>query len=372
MNHHFKNVFAVVLAGGSGTRFWPRSRQTYPKQLCKINHPQMTMIEETLERIESIIPFERRMIVTHESQKQATQKIVKHLCPQLIAEPLSRNTAAALALAALQIAYKFPKELEEAVMVSLHADHVIQNHLGFISTLERAVATARKGKLTLIGIPPSRPETGYGYIEKGESLYAADIKDAYSVQSFKEKPDLQTAQKYCADKRFLWNSGMFVWKVTTILQEFRQHLPEMLSILEPLAKQLSQAGEDFTDIHDNVLRPYYEKVPAIAIDNAILEKSQNIAVVTAEMDWFDVGGWPALEEVKPTDPQGNFTEGDVMLISSENCTVASDSYFVATLGLKDMIVVVDKGCVLVCPKDRGQDVKLIVDELKKRGRVELT
>ncbi|MBI2602271.1 MAG: mannose-1-phosphate guanylyltransferase [Deltaproteobacteria bacterium] len=359
-------VFAVILAGGSGTRFWPRSRKLLPKQLCKISHPDKSMLELTLERLDGFIPSDHRLIVTHALQKQKTSAIVGKKCLSILGEPLARNTAAALALAALEIKLLHPEE-KEAVMISLHADHVIRDKLAFVETLKRAIVVAQKNYLALLGVIPTSPETGYGYIQKGGSLNIPQVANCFSVLSFKEKPGRTLAEQYLAERAFYWNSGLFVWKVDKILQEFEKFLPVLLNPLMTYADKLKSEGRTFSQLTDAEFLPLYENLPEIAIDHAILEKSKDIAVVECGFDWQDIGAWTALPLVIPEDAQGNVVQGDNVLLDTKNSIICSDSYLVASIGIEDLIVVVDKGCVLVCKKERAQDVKQIVSELKKRG-----
>jgi mannose-1-phosphate guanylyltransferase len=359
-----KHVYAVILAGGSGTRFWPRSRHLRPKQLCRIGSGESTMIETTLRRIEGFIPSDRRMIVTHQDQLDLTRQVVGPACPKILAEPEARNTAAALAMAALELLQHDPN----AVMVSLHADHVIRNEEQFKQDLLSAIQVAEAGFLTLVGIRPMRPETGYGYIEKG-SLLTTPLA-GFKVKKFREKPDRATAESYLASGNFLWNSGLFVWKASRIVEEFQQFLPQTVQRLSSLLHETR--ARSFTDVPRDRLSETYALLQKIAIDNAILEVSQSVAVVESDCGWFDVGSWDSLADCFGADHDGNYLRGDVLLMDTKNCTVDSDGTFVATLGIRDLVVVAQKDAIMVCPKDRAQDVKLIVDELKKQGRKNLT
>lgn len=365
------DVYGVVLAGGSGTRFWPRSRQTFPKQLCRISSPDQSMIEETLQRVKDYIPIQRRLIVTHAAQKEKTSQIVGSLCEHIIAEPVAKNTAAALIVAAFEIKL-LSHDSPDAVMVSLHADHVIKDQKAFISTLERAIAVAREGSLTLLGIVPNFPETGYGYIQRGAQKTVGTHQGIYDVLAFKEKPSKELAQEFIAQGHFYWNSGMFVWKVDTLLSEMKLYQPELFAAVESVYLELKASKQNFKDLSLAKFKMVYDRLPSLAIDHAVLEKSNNRAVVAADFGWFDVGSWRALEDIMPRDKQDNLAQGDVLFVDTRNTTVVSDSAFVAALGLEDLMVVVDKGCVLVCPKSRAQDVKVIVERLKEQGRWELT
>ena len=368
MGFDTKDVYAVILAGGSGTRFWPKSRHKKPKQLCKIGHENATMLETTLKRLDGFVPPERRLIVTHIDQVDATRAIVGKLCPRVIPEPEAKNTAAAIAIAALEIKRMSEGLVENPVMVSLHADHVITKVHEFLSVTQAAIEVARQGFLTLLGITPKYAETGYGYIERGQELKGAFSRTSYHVNSFREKPKVELATEYVKSGKFYWNAGLFVWKIDTILGELEQRQPSIIKTLAPLT---CSSKKSYLDIPFELLAKAYRELPKISIDHAVLELSHNVALVEADIGWQDVGSWDALAQCFPTDEKGNLVFGDALLIDSHNTTVDTDGPFVATIGLKDTVVVYSNGAILVCPKDRTQDVKLIVDMLKDRKRVEL-
>lgn len=357
------DVYAVVLAGGSGTRFWPKSRHLRPKQLCRLGGEERTMLEITLARLDGFVPPERRIIVTHIDQMPATKRIAGAACQHFLAEPEARNTANALALAALHITKLCPKG--QPVMLSLHADHVIRKQAAFRQALTDAVAMARDGHLTLVGIVPEYAETGYGYIERGAALKGFQGRQ---VASFREKPAKQTAEEYVRSGKFLWNAGLFVWRVDVLIEELAARLPATVSSLKDL---IAGRVDGYASVPESALKTAYATLPKISIDNAVLEVSQRVAVVDADIGWQDVGSWDALARCFATDANGNVAYGDHLLIDSTGTTVDSDGPFVATIGLKDMIVVVDGGAVLVCPKDRAQDVKQVVEWLQKEQRKEL-
>jgi mannose-1-phosphate guanylyltransferase len=358
-----KNIYAVILAGGSGTRFWPKSRQKWPKQLCALGGSDETMLEITLSRLDGFVPPERRLLVTHQDQAAATRKIVGSRCLVVIAEPEAKNTANALALAAIEITKMGGGS--DAIMLSLHADHVIRNVSGFIRSLETAIDVARRGDLCLIGIVPKYPETGYGYIERGAALAESG---AYKVASFREKPERRLAEEFVQSRRFYWNAGLFVFPVRTLLSELEVKLPSTVAALRQMALPL----KSLTDVSPKQFAEVYAGLPKISIDHAVLEVSKQVSVVEADIGWQDVGSWDALGQCFDTDQAGNFVQGDALLIDSSGCTVDSDGPFVAVLGVQDMVVVHAKNAVLVCPKSRAQDVKLIVDRLKSLGRGDLT
>lgn len=356
------HVYAVILAGGSGTRFWPRSRHLLPKQLCKIGTSDLTMIETTLARLDGFIPPERRMIVTHKDQVAKTAEIVGERCRWILAEPEARNTACALALAAIELQKANPN----SIMISLHADHEIRDVARFKQDLIDAVKSAESNWLTLVGIKPTRPETGYGYIDCGAVI--GNGLRANKVNRFREKPDLHTAQEFLKAGTFLWNSGLFVWKSSVLLRELTA---AVASIPQTLQKLMGDA-KSFRDVNPSALAEAYGSLPKIAIDNAVLEVSKHVAVIESDCGWFDVGSWSNLSDVFGADQNGNYVSGDVLSIDCRNNTLVSDGIFVGTIGLEDMVVVALKDSVLVCPKSRAQDVKNIVEDLKKNRRTNLT
>lgn len=360
------HVYAVILAGGSGTRFWPKSRLKQPKQLCRIGGDVLTMIERTLARLDGFVPVQRRIIVTHKDQVELTRKICANRCRYFIAEPEARNTAAALALAALDIE-RLAASTTKPIMISLHADHLIDDEDQFRSDLGHAVQLAQHGYLSLIGIPPTRPATEFGYIEQGERV--AGPVTAYRVAQFREKPKSEIAQQYLAKGGFYWNSGYFIWKTSVLLDEFREYLPDTLTRLSALAEQL---GKGFYEASAEELAPVYKTLAKVAIDNAILELSQKVAFIPAKFGWNDVGSWDALDECLDQDTNGNIVQGDALLIDSFRCITESNGMFIATLGVSDLVIVQSGNAILVADKKKAQDVKKIVEELQKLGRSDLT
>ena len=368
------SIYGVVLAGGSGTRFWPKSRLKTPKQLCALGGQKESMLEITLDRFAPLVAPARRMIVTHKEQLAATRKIAGKKCPVLLAEPQARNTAPALALAALAIEHMASKTHPgtEPIMVSMHADHVITDLVEFNAVVKRAIAVARSGWLTLLGVVPSYPETGYGYIERGQALHLRPFDSngsAYEVAGFREKPDRMTAQGYVTSGRFLWNSGLFVFPVRSLIAELERTLPKDMKALRSCLKKSVATGKN--PFNEAKLAKVYPRLTKISIDEAVLEKSQKIAVVDADFGWQDVGSWDALAQAFPSkNPNGNLIFGDAVTIDTENTTIDTDGPLIATIGLRDMVVVHHNGAILVCPKNRAQDVKKIVESLQAAKRRE--
>lgn len=371
---HDHRVFGVVLAGGSGTRFWPKSRQKTPKQLCALGGQKKAMLQVTLDRFDGMIPPSRRMIITHTEQATATRKISGSKCRLVIPEPQARNTAPALAVAALAIKHASERlDLEmDPILISMHADHVITDLSAFRQVIARAVGIAGNGYLTLLGVVPGWPETGYGYIERGQALHLypfSESNSGYEVAGFREKPDLDTARKYVSSGRFLWNSGLFVFPVSTLLRELERSLPQDMKMLRGCLKK--RAAADGNPFDMKKLARIYPRLTKISIDEAVLEKSDRIAVVDADFGWQDVGSWDALSRAFPvTDKAGNLVEGPAVLLDTSDTTIDTDGPLVAAIGLTGMVVVHHKGAILVCPKDRAQDVKKIVEKLQKGSRAE--
>lgn len=365
MSQDFDHVYVVILAGGSGTRFWPKSRHKSPKQLCVIGDADKTMLEITLDRLDGFVPSSRRLIVTHQDQAPQTEKLVGKSVHRVLAEPQARNTANALALAALEV-QAMHKGSKPAVMVSLHADHIIKDVSRFINDLKSAVKVAETGQICLIGIKPRYPETGFGYIEQGDALKIDGVGSAYKVKSFREKPAFDLASEYVKSGNFLWNAGLFVWQIPMILGELKQYLPVAV---EKLSAALGKRAS-FADIPRLEMAEVYGSLPKIAIDNAVLEVSKKVSVIVTDFGWQDVGSWDALAQCFAPDKAGNLAFGDTLLIDSKNTTVDSDGPFIACLGTNDLVVVAAKGAVLVCPKDKAQDVKKIVEWLQGQKREE--
>ncbi|MDP2682430.1 MAG: mannose-1-phosphate guanylyltransferase/mannose-6-phosphate isomerase [Deltaproteobacteria bacterium] len=367
-----KNIHAVVMAGGAGTRFWPLSRESSPKQMLKIVGED-TMIRQTIKRLRGFVPEENISIVTSEKLTFDLSIHLKGLLPlspsmrgikgedkgrlKIITEPFGRNTAPAIGLAAVYL----KKTKTDPIMIVLPADHNIRSEDIFIETLKTAIKCAEGNWLVTLGIKPSRPETGYGYIKAGVRGQGTGVR---KVEKFTEKPDAKTAQKYLKDSNYLWNSGIFVWKTSAILEEIKKYMPALYNGLLKIEKTIGTKDEK------KVIEGVYSELDTVSIDYAVLEKSKNVMVVPADIGWSDVGSWAALDEALPHDVNGNIIKGNVIDVESRDSIVFSGGRLVATIGLKDMVVVDTADATLVCRKEKAQDVKKIVDELKKHGREE--
>lgn len=349
-------MYAVILAGGSGTRFWPLSREEYPKQLLTLFGNQ-SLIQATLSRIADVILPIKTYIVTNPQQAEQIQFQLAPAQngPRFIYEPIARSTTAAIGLAATYLY----QQSKEAIMVALSADHFIQHPAAFKAALEQGAALAKSGVLVTLGAKPTRPETAYGYIVPGKPV--AEYPFAWAVERFIEKPDYALAFDYFKNSNMLWNTGIFIWQAATILQEIKRFLPALSEGLEKIGSALGAAHEK------EILARIYPQLPSISVDYAILEKSDRLAVIPTEMGWEDMGSWNALSEVLPKDPNRNILHGNVACVESQDTIVYANKRVVAIVGLKDMMVVDTDDATLVCPKEKSQDVKKVVELLKKQN-----
>ena len=357
-------LIPVVLSGGAGPRLWPLSRELHPKQLLPLVS-ERTMLQETLLRVRGLPEVGAPLIVCNEAHRfmvaeQARQIGVSPAATVL--EPAGRNTAPAVALAAL-IAVKHGAEssnLADPLLLVLPADHVIKDVPAFHAATKVAATAANRAKLVTFGVVPTQPETGYGYIRRKDGK-----GPAYQVAQFVEKPDLARAQEFVASGQYYWNSGMFVFSAQRYLAELKRFAPDVLAACEA-ALAGAQRDLDFTRIP----KTEFEACPSISIDYAVMEKTADAVVVPLDAGWSDVGSWSALRDAVTADAAGNVVRGDVILEDSSGCYVYSESRLVATVGLKDHVVVETKDAVLVVPRDRVQDVKTLVNRLKQSGRYE--
>jgi mannose-1-phosphate guanylyltransferase/mannose-6-phosphate isomerase len=353
-------MYAIIMAGGSGTRFWPLSREKMPKQLLKIGGED-TLICETVGRVRPLVRMEDIFIVTNQGladtiSHQLSSKFDRAWDGNVILEPEAKNTAPALGLAALHLERLDP----DAVMIVLAADHSIRKTDDFLNVLRNAGEAARHGYLVTLGIKPDRPETGYGYIKAGEKCKEAGIEGVCKVEAFVEKPDVETAKEYVKKGGYYWNSGMFVWKVSTLLSEIAKCYPALHQGLGEIRKNIG------TEKEAEVVKAVFKKLDSISIDYAVMEKTDRAAVIQADIGWSDVGSWTALDEVSERNAAGNVIIGNVIDIDSRDSIIYAEKRLVATIGLKDAVVVDTPDATLVCSKERAQDVKKVVDELKKR------
>jgi len=346
----------VILSGGSGTRLWPLSRELFPKQLINLQGGDETLLQATLTRTEGLPGRLPPAIVCNENHRFLVAEQIRALGvagAKIILEPCARNTAPAIALAALSAN-------PNALLLVLPADHVIQDKAAFQTAVAIAIAVAERGKLVTFGVVPSAPETGYGYIRCGKSL-----GQAFHIDRFIEKPDRNTAEGFLKSGGYLWNSGMFLFKASRYLEELAKHAPAML---EAARAAVSTAKSDLDFLRVDAAA--FAKCPSDSIDYAVMEKTDSAAVVPLDAGWSDVGSWSSLHDALDRDASGNALRGDVLSIDTEGSFVLAESRLVATVGLKDHVVVETKDAVLVAPKDRVQDVKKLVEKIKQDGRSE--
>ena len=348
-------VYAVIMAGGVGTRFWPKSRKSNPKQFLNL-FGDTSMIRQTVERLEGFVDGEQVVVVTNQDYGTLVKSQLPSVDPShIIGEPVARNTAPCIASAAALLYRKDP----ESVMIVLPADHRIGNPIEFRNVLGTAIITAKnKESLVTIGIKPNRPETGYGYIHHGIDAEIETLSHpVYRVKGFTEKPNLETAARFFESGDYLWNSGIFIWKTSTVLEAFEEHLPEIYSNVETLL------DSNFTD---EDVRDFYEACPSISIDYGIMEKAEKVHVIPGDFNWNDVGSWTAVHELSDKDTEGNATvKGEALYInSSGNYVSTNGKKLVAFAGVDNVALVETEDAILVVNLDQSQDVNEIVEELK--------
>jgi mannose-1-phosphate guanylyltransferase len=344
-------LYTVIMAGGIGSRFWPASRQEKPKQFLNI-FGEATLIQNTVGRMQALVPPERCFVVTHESYVSQTQEQLPALpAENIIAEPISRNTAPCIAYAAIRLLHTDP----DATMIVLPADHAIRNVTEFHRVLKVATEKAQEGALVTIGITPTHPETGYGYIQYEASWEHEQALQAYPVRTFAEKPDLATAERFIDSGDFLWNSGMFIWRADTILDQIKHYIPEVYQAFEGVAHSNASDYKKLTEA--------YQKSPRISIDYGVMERATNVYVVPGAFGWSDVGDWRAVYELSEKDQLGNSLHGNVIIHDSSRSYVKGQKRLIVLVGVHDTVVVDTDDAVLICHRDSAQQVKNVVDYL---------
>ncbi len=367
-------LYGVILAGGVGSRFWPMSRASAPKQLLEVAGTE-SLLKGTIKRLSPLIPTDRISIVTSQAQAEITrthldfgnahnrhepsskkknQRTGKAPAkqPELIIEPSGRNTAPAIGLAALELIKRDP----DAIMAVLPADHLIKSGPIFRKTLKAAAIAAKDNSLITFGIVPTTPETGYGYIKVKTPVNRKKTEEIKirKVDRFIEKPDIKRAKKYLKDGGYYWNSGIFVWRASAILAQFKEHLPKVYKTLVAID-------------NGSISATAYDKIESVSIDYGIMERSKNVMVIEATFPWSDMGSWSSLEDIYKTDKNGNIIQGRVVDIGSTGSYIIGSDRVVATIGLKDLIIVDTPDATLVCPKDKAQQVRDLVKILKKEN-----
>jgi mannose-1-phosphate guanylyltransferase len=353
-------LHAVIMAGGSGTRFWPKSRRNRPKQLLRL-FGDATMLQQTVQRIGPLVPPERLLVITGADQADAVRAQLPRVpAANVIAEPCPRDTAPCVGLAAAIVARTDP----EGTMIVLPADHVIQPTETFLKTVRAAVSVidADPTAFVTFGIEPTRPETGYGYIERGESLGNPEGIRLHRVARFREKPDRSTAEEFLATGRFAWNSGIFLWKARTVLDALRSHRPALGEAIDRIGQALSTPRER------EVLSREFPALEKVPIDKAVMEHYPNVRVLDVAYEWSDVGDWRSLAELIPVDPAGNATQGPTRLSDTKNSIVINDDgRLIATLGVEDLLIVHSGGATLVAHRDQLDKLKSLVEGLEADG-----
>ena len=346
----------IILAGGTGSRLWPLSRELYPKQLLQLTD-DLSLLQTTLARVDRLVDTLPPIVVVGDKHRFITLSQMEELGgfedASILLEPIGRNTAPAICAAAEYCSFG-----EDVILLVLPADHVVMHADKFVDAVARAAELAEKGAVVTFGIRPKSPETGYGYIEIGEGD---------RVASFKEKPVLAVAKEYLAQGNYLWNSGMFAFSVQTFKKEMESFAPEMVACMKDAVEHGAVDGKFF-----RLEKTAMEKCPADSLDYALMEKTSAAAVVAADIGWSDIGSWQALWDVLEKDDSGNVTQGDVLLEDTRNCLIKSENMLVAAVGMEDTLVVETADAVLVAPLSRSQDVKKVVTRLKKDGRKEFS
>ena len=352
-------MHVVLMAGGVGTRFWPRSRKNYPKQLLNL-FGDRSMIRLTYERVQDLTADENILIITNQELKDPIHRQIPEIPEEnIIAEPFGKNTAPCIGLAAAIVRKK--ASLEEP-MVILPADHLIKETDVFHDVIKTAVQYAKHNDaLVTLGITPAYPETGYGYIQRGEAVTKINNRTIYKVKTFAEKPNLETAQLFLKSGDFLWNSGMFIWKTGTILNEFGKHQPEMAEGFERIYRNLD------TDKMEETIIDVYMRIKSISIDYAIMEVARSVYIIEADFTWNDVGSWEAAYAISDKDEKQNaITAAKSVVIDSKNNLIYSPGKLVALIDVENLAIVETDDAILICRKDSSQRVKEVVDTLKQK------
>jgi mannose-1-phosphate guanylyltransferase len=350
---------ALIMAGGRGERFWPKSRKNLPKQFLSLTNDGKTMIQLTVERILPLVAMEDIYIATNESYRELVKTQLPNLPDQnILCEPVGRNTAPCIGLGAVHMLKKY----DDAMMIVLPSDHLIKQKTFFLKTLRNACQVAEENSnLVTIGITPEYPETGYGYIRFDETN---SLGQAYKVAEFKEKPDLDTAKSYLASGQYLWNSGMFVWKLSSILEKMEKLMPETYLGLVKIREAIGAEEEG------SVLQAEFQKMRSISIDYGVLEHADDIYTVPGSFGWDDVGSWLALARINPTNEYGNVLSGNLITIDTKNSIIQGGDKLIATVGVQNLIVVDTPDAILICQKGNAEDIKKVLENLRICNRIE--
>ncbi|MCI9124553.1 MAG: NTP transferase domain-containing protein [Eubacterium sp.] len=350
---------ALIMAGGRGERFWPKSRKSLPKQFLSLTEDGKTMIQLTIERIRPLVRMEDIFISTNRVYRELVLEQLPEILPEnILCEPVGRNTAPCIGLAAVHMA----KRYDDALMIVLPSDHLIKYNQMFLNVLKEGCGIAQKAaNLVTIGITPDYPETGYGYIK-----YRPEESDgnAYAVERFVEKPDVETAKEYLETEEYLWNSGMFVWKVSTIMDNIRTALPDLYEGLVKIGETLG------TEKQEMVLEKVFPEFESVSIDYGIMEKAQNIFILPGVFGWDDVGSWLAVDRIRKSNESGNVVSGNIITIHSKNNIIQGGKKLIAAVGLEGLIIVDTEDATLICEKGSAPDIKMVLENLKICNREE--
>lgn len=352
-------ITALIMAGGRGERFWPRSRKNLPKQFLSLTDDGKTLIQLTVERILPLVAAEDIYISTNQDYRSLVLEQLPDIPAQnILCEPVGRNTAPCVGLGAVHAAKKY----DDALMIVLPSDHMVKYNRMFVSTLKDACdIAAQDDNLVTIGITPDYPETGYGYIKFNPDSVTGR---GYKVAHFAEKPSLELAKDYISSDEYLWNSGMFIWKVSSILKRFESLMPDIYEGLLAIQKAIRTSEED------EVLEKVFPAFPSVSIDYGIMEKSENIYTVPGTFGWDDVGSWIAVERTKKTNEFGNIVNGNVITINTTDCIIQGQQKLIATVGVSDLVIVDTDDATLICGKSCTADIKKVLENLKVCNRSE--
>lgn len=351
--NEYINYYTLINAGGSGTRFWPLSTKEIPKQFTSLV-TKNSLLQDTVKRVRRLLPIERIFIVCIKNHRRMVKKQISELPDEnIVVEPEARNTAPAICLSTLLIHEKN----KDAVIASLHADHVIPDEVVYLdSLLEAYDAAEREDSVVTIGLKPTRIETGYGYIKIGENIKDSKNSNVHKGEGFYEKPSYEDAKKYVKSGNYIWNGGMFIYKASYMLDLFQKHLPDVINPLEGFIR--TKKSKELPKI--------YKTLPKISIDYGIMEKTDNILVVPTHCQWTDIGIWSSMEEIIDKDKDGNCVKGGNIIIDSSDNIIFSNHTPIACIGVKNLIVVNTPNGVLVCDKSRAQDVRKIAEMLRMK------
>lgn len=352
-------ITALIMAGGRGERFWPKSRKNMPKQFLSLTDDGKTMIQLTVERISSVVDMEDIYIATNKDYKELVRSQLPGIPEKnILCEPVGRNTAPCIGLGAVHMAKKY----DDAIMLVLPSDHLIKFNKMFLSVLKDSCDVAEKDRnLVTIGITPTYAETGYGYIKFDSHVMEGR---AYKVDRFVEKPSLEVAKEYLETEEYLWNSGMFVWKLSSILYNLERFMPETFAGLKRIQASIGTPEEE------DVLRKEFAQFQSQSIDYGIMEKAENIYTVPGTFGWDDVGSWLAVERIRKSNEMGNVVSGNIITVGTHNCIIQGEKKLIAAVGLEDLIIVDTEDATLICAKDSTADIKKVLENLKICNRDE--